>query len=667
MEKLITACGEMFNQSTQPFGIVSLCKDDADASVGFCYEYLNPALASITGKTVDELLGKNAFELWPTGDAMWIDYFSRAAFDGEACEFDAVSPALSEFLHVSVFPVKHAVCGFSLQCVTQWVSQAQTSLKNVKAGIFFYDMRTHLVMLTEPACELTGVETGYFSFVDFMHQMFGEAVEKRANEDMAAFRGRRMSSLLFTERTPDGRWLRVSLGHVGDTDQFAFGVIEDITRLHEAEEKSKNRTILLQQQKKALETALDLAEQGSRAKSAFLANMSHDFRTPMNAITGFADIALDNLDDAACVEDCLRKIQLSSGHLLDLVNEILDVSRIESGKLSITCKPLTLSAFIEECASVFASQAEARGLDFAVEVGRIRHDEVLADRMRLSQILMNVLGNAFKFTPDEGRVTLKVFERDRAPKGYGTFVFKVKDTGCGMSPEFIKRVFEPFERFNTEFVRRTEGTGLGMTITKSLVDLMGGSIDVSSKEGQGSTFTISLPLELDGAPAPSASDADEAAGVAGEAHGGSQSSALHAEAMLAATPEVYDFSGRRALIADDDDLSREVLSRTLARYGFAVDEARDGKDAVAHVTHEGPGHYDVIMLDMRMPRMNGDEAARAIRQLEGEDADETPILAVTADAFDEVLRTAEEAGMAGRVTKPLDVRTLMSTLKEHLS
>lgn len=658
MEKLISACNEIFDQSTQPFGIVSMCQDDRNLSVGFCYEYLNPAMAAITGQSVEDLLGRNAYELWPAEDTMWIDYFSRAAFKGEACEFDAVSPALSEFLHVVVFPVRRGSCGFSLQFVTQWVSQAQTSLMNVKAGIFFYDMRTRLVMLTEPACELTGVNSGYFNFVEFMHQLFGDAVQKQANEDMHAFREREMNSLLFTERTSDGRWLRVSLGHVGDTDRFAFGVVEDITRLHEAEEKSKNRMNLLQQQKKALETALDLAEQGSRAKSTFLTNMSHDFRTPMNAITGFANIALDNLDDPACIEDCLRKIQLSSGHLLDLVNEILDVSRIESGKLSITCKPLSLEAFIQETASVFASQAEARGLDFTVDIDHIHHDRIVADRVRLSQILMNVLGNAFKFTPDEGHVTLKVFERDRAPKGYGTYVFKVKDTGCGMSPAFVSRVFEPFERFNTEYVSRTEGTGLGMTITKSLVDLMGGSIDVTSKEGHGSTFTISLPLELD--------DHDDATRMKDAAESNMRA-ARNAEAMLAATPEVYDFSGRRALIADDDDLSREVLSRTLSRYGFAVDEVRNGKDAVAHVSHKEPGHYDVVMLDMRMPKMNGDEAARAIRQLEREDAEELPILAVTADAFDEVLRTAQDAGMTARVTKPLDVNTLMSTLKDCLS
>lgn len=655
MDQLLSACAQIFDQSNQPFGIVHARTDEDHVPIDFTYAYLNPAMAAMTGDEVGDLVGKGIFELWPAEDDTWFANFAAVATEGVPCEFEAVSPLLSEFLHVSIFPIGEGCCGFFVQDVTQWVSQAHTSLLTAQAGIFFYDLTTRLVMMTKPACELTNLEREYISFEAFMEHLFLKGDQDDFRRRLTSFREGAVNSLLFVGELDDGRWLRVSLGHMGTTDRFAFGLIEDITRLHEVEEKSVNRMNLLQQQKKALQTALDLAEQGSKVKDTFLANVSHDFRTPMNAISGFAAIALGSLDDAECVKDCLQKIQLSSGHLLDLVNEILDVSRIQSGKLAITCRPLSIGALVQDIASLFSSQASERGLEFIVDMTGIRHDRVIADRMRISQILVNVLGNAFKFTPDSGRITLTVAERERAAKGIGAFTFTVEDTGCGMSEELMDRIFEPFERSSSPFVSQIEGTGLGMTITKSLVELMGGTIEVESELGSGSAFSLSIPLELD------LEDAHEGDAAMGASDG------LSSRPDLPNALETCDFSGRRVLVADDDELSREVLSRTLERYGFAVDGVRDGDEAVQAMATVQPGHYDVVMLDMRMPRMNGDEAARAIRSMDRHDAQDLPIFAVTADAFDDALRRAQEAGMTGRITKPLDLQELLGALQEALS
>ncbi len=654
MDKLLSICAQIFDRCTLPFGVVHARPGASGVPADFTYAYLNPAMAAMTDSTVDDLLGKDIFELWPEEDDTWFTYFSTTAVHGIPCDFEAVSPLLSEFLHVSLFPIKEGYCGFFIQDVTQWVGQAQTSLLNARAGIFFYDTRSRVVMLTPAACEVTGLQTEYISFVEFMQRLFRGADEDYARERMRSFRAGEEASLLFMGQVPDGRWLRISLGHMGSTDRFAFGLIEDITRLHEVEEKSANRTALLQQQKKALETALDLAEQGSRAKDAFLTNVSHDFRTPMNAISGFAGIALDNLDDPARVKDCLQKIRRSSDHLLDLVNEILDASRIQSGKLAITRQPLSMGQLADEVAGLFAGQAAERGLAFTVDVSGIQHDRVIADKMRLAQVLVNVVGNAFKFTPDDGRVTLTVTECERAVKGVGAFVFTVEDTGCGMSDELMGRIFEPFERSTSPFVSHTEGTGLGMTITKNLVELMGGTIQVESEVGAGSTFTISIPLELD-------ADADADAPVEANAN------AAGLQQQRAATlSEKPDFTGCRALVADDDELSREVLTVALERVGFTVDAVADGQQAADRFAQAEEGSYDVVLLDMRMPRMGGEEAARAIRSMEHADSSPVSIFAVTADAFDDVLSRVEDAGMDGRITKPLDVPELLSTLRTKL-
>ena len=397
-------------------------------------------------------------------------------------------------------------------------------------------------------------------------------------------------------------------------------------------------------QKVALQNALDLAEHASQAKSTFLTNMSHDFRTPMNSISGFASIALDHLNDTDRVRDCLRKIMLSSDHLLSLVNDILDVSRIESGKMSFNEDIVSLPDAVIEVQDMFDEKAEAVGIDLTIDVDSLAHPQVVTDPLRLNQILVNTVGNAVKFTPAGGLVTVTLTELPDAPRGFGSYRMTVSDTGCGMTPEFLDRIFLPFERDGLGYANKTEGTGLGMTITKSLVDLMGGEIAVESVVGRGSTFAITLPLRV--------ADADELA----EAR----------EKAAAAERCQRDFTGCKVLVVDDDDLSREILVEILKDYGFKPEEARDGDAAVRKVASVEPFYYDAVLMDMRMPRMDGDEATREIRALDRPDAATLPIIAETADAFEEGQRRARDAGMTALTTKPLNIHELMALLAEHI-
>ncbi len=457
---------------------------------------------------------------------------------------------------------------------------------------------------------------------------------------------------------PDALWRRLAEGDAdfsvgyrrlfGDEEQY---VELRIIRLPRPSSKvilaARNVTAEMREQllqKLALQNALDLAEHASQAKSTFLTNMSHDFRTPMNSISGFASIALDHLNDTDRVRDCLRKIMLSSDHLLSLVNDILDVSRIESGKMSFNEDIVDLPAAVDEVQAMFGEKAAACGIDLAVEVGRLDHPQVVTDPLRLNQILVNTVGNAVKFTREGGLVTMRLTECDGAPRGFGSYAISVSDTGCGMTPEFLDRIFLPFERDGLGYTNKTEGTGLGMTITKSLVDLMGGEIEVESALGRGSTFTITLPLRL--------AEAEEVAEAAG--------------AGAAEEPPRRDFTGSKVLVVDDDDLSREILVEILKDYGFESDEARDGDAAVRKIAAVEPFHYDAVLMDMRMPRMDGDEATREIRALDRPDAATLPIIAETADAFEEGQRRAKEAGMTALTTKPLNIHALIALLSEYI-
>ncbi len=394
----------------------------------------------------------------------------------------------------------------------------------------------------------------------------------------------------------------------------------------------------------AAEDALKVAESASKAKSTFLSNMSHDIRTPMNAIIGFATLALDDIRDGKKVQDYLSKILSSSKHLLGLINDILDMSRIESGKVVLEEQETDLVTTLQELQSIMEGQAKERKLKLHVDYSNLRDRHVYCDKTRLNQVMFNLLANAVKFTSEGGSIwlTMSQLEPTCEVEDRAIYEIRVKDTGIGMDKAFIKHIFEPFERERTSTVSKIQGTGLGMAITKNIVDMMGGTIEVESQKGVGTEFIIRLELRL-----------QAEAGVANEdgtkQHG-------HAEG-------VAEFAGKRLLLAEDNELNREIACMLLSKYGFVIDTAENGQEAVDLVAASAPDYYDLVLMDIQMPVMDGHEATRRIRNLEDKELAKVPVVAMTANAFDEDRKAAKECGMNGFISKPINMQEVVQALR----
>ena len=394
----------------------------------------------------------------------------------------------------------------------------------------------------------------------------------------------------------------------------------------------------LEQKNIALQRAVQRETKANLAKREFLFNMSHDIRTPMNAIIGFTALAQTHIDDRGQVEDYLKKISVSSQHLLSLINDVLDMSRIESGKVTLEAKPVHLPELVRELRDIVQAVVSEKDLSLTLDTVGVKNEDVIADPLRLEQILINVLANAVKFTPDGGQIGLWIVQKDTAPAGYADFEFHIKDNGIGMSEEFQKHIFEQFARERTSTVSKIQGTGLGLAITKSLVDMMGGRITVESEPGRGSEFTISLRFPV------------------GEAKAG----------QMIPVSKASDFTGKKLLVVEDNELNLEIASTLLEEAGFEVDTAGNGKIAVEKVEAASAGRYDLILMDVQMPEMDGYEATRRIRALPDKKKAAIPIVAMTANAFEEDQKNALNAGMNGHIAKPLDIQKLFQVLSELL-
>ena len=526
----------------------------------------------------------------------------------------------------------------------------------------------------------------------------------------------------------------------------------------------------------ALSDAVAAAETANRAKSTFLSNMSHDIRTPMNAIIGFTTLAISNIDDKERVKDYLTKTLASSNHLLSLINDVLDMSRIESGKIHLEEVEVNLSDVLHDLKTIVSGQVHAKQLELYMDAMDVTDEDVSCDKTRLNQILLNLLSNAIKFTPAGGTVSVRVRQLAGQACGCGQYEFRIKDNGIGMSPEFAKRIFEPFERERTSTVSRIQGTGLGMAITKNIVDMMGGTIEVQTAQGKGSEFIVRVPLrvqaehrpvekitELEGLKALVVDDdfntcdsvtkmlvkvgmraewtlsgkeavlrarqsiemsdvyhayiidwrlpdmngievtrqirslhddtpiiiltaydwsdievEAKAAGVTAFCSKPMFLSDLRETLMSAlgqkqtdAAQELLpqkdaDFKGRHILLVEDNELNREIAQEILREYGFRVDTAENGAVAVEKVSTAAPGSYDLVLMDVQMPVMDGYTATRQIRALENPALAGVPILAMTANAFDEDRRRAMESGMNGFLSKPIVIGDLVQELHKIL-
>lgn len=560
-------------------------------------------------------------------------------------------------------------------------------------------------------------------------------------------------------RTTDGKekYHRASFAPIGEVNSFLIG-IQDV----DTEVRSEKHRI-----------EKEKAEAANKAKSVFLNNMSHDIRTPMNAIIGFTGLAMKHIDNKELVKDHLTKIKQSSDHLLSLINDVLDMSRIESGKMKLSNKPENLSEIFHTLRNIIQADVGAKQLNLFMDINNLTDEDVICDKLRLNQILLNLVSNAIKFTPAGGSVHIGVKEEPSQKPGYAAYEFRVRDTGIGMSQEYMKTIFDPFTREQTSTVSGIQGTGLGMAITKNIVDMMEGTIEVDSTRGKGTTFTVRLDLELvsehkelgripelDGVRGLVVDDDSNAcisvanmlrdAGIRSEWCLSGREAVMRAKDAISIhdrfevfiidwmMPDMngietarqirravgneapiiilsaYDWSdveeeardagvsgfickplfasdiretlskfygeqkepeesgleeqfpGLHILLAEDNELNAEIAVAILSEVGFIVDRVEDGTDAVEKMRHAKPGDYDIIIMDIQMPVMDGYEATRRIRALENKEIANIPIIAMTANAFAEDKLNALDAGMNGHVAKPIDIPILMKTLRSIL-
>ena len=415
--------------------------------------------------------------------------------------------------------------------------------------------------------------------------------------------------------------------------------------------------------RRLLETALEQARHADDAKSAFLSNMSHDIRTPMNAIIGFANIASAHIDDPEKVRDSLQKIMASSNHLLQLINNVLDMSRIESGRMVLEESWINLRELIEEVTDLMKPEIMAHRHEYTFQVADTVPEYVLCDKLRMTQLLLNLLSNAVKYTPRQGRVKLEVSEGAGAPTGYTTLAFVVSDTGIGISREFQKKLFEPFERENNTTVSKVMGSGLGMPICKGIVDSMGGSMTVDSMQGRGTVITVHLAMRCK-----ECDKQEETTSVTALLRDNTEN-AISIPAKTAVfthkrTRGARKKSGpRRLLVVEDNELNREIAKELLEDDGYLVETAEDGETSVVMIARSDKEYYDAILMDIQMPGIDGYEAARSIRRLYDKEHAEIPIIAMTANAFDEDMEKARSAGMDGYIAKPVDPESMKTILE----
>lgn len=523
-----------------------------------------------------------------------------------------------------------------------------------------------------------------------------------------------------------------------------------------------------------LQEALAQAQYANKAKNIFLSNMSHDIRTPMNAIIGFSTLAENNIDNKEKVQEYIEKIKASSSHLLNLINAVLDMSYIESGKMQLQEKPCNIAVRIHNIVYMLLPQIRAKQMTFSIDVENVRNEDVYTDPVRLEQVFLNILCNAVKYTKPRGSIDVVFRQKECSTEGYGAYEFVVKDTGIGMSPEFLKSIFKPFERENTSTVSGVQGTGLGMTITKSIVDKLGGTIEVESELGKGSKFTVNLTLRLQNIIQENAEIKDlrgqhvmvvdddfsvcnntakmlEKLGMRAEWTISGREAVFRAKmaqenkdpfqvyiidwkmpdmngletvrsiqravgkdaAMIIMSAydwadleeeakdagidifcskplfmsdlrsalikthhlmleeketknQINDFENYRILVVEDNELNREIAVEILQSAGFLAETVCDGTDAVAIMQDAEENYYDAILMDIQMPIMNGYDATRAIRALSREDVKKIPIIAVSANAFEEDKQQAIESGMNAHLAKPLDIDEMFSALRSYI-
>ena len=444
-----------------------------------------------------------------------------------------------------------------------------------------------------------------------------------------------------------------------------MAIMMHIHQKKEVEAERRNREALeiinaeLDEKNTELSKAIQRAEKASQAKSDFLANMSHDIRTPMNAIVGITGLMEHESGVSDKLHTYIDKVQLSSKHLLGLINDILDMSRIESNEVTLNEEHVSLPDQISQVDTIIRSQTNERSQNFQINVNRVTHEYLLCDGVRLRQIMLNLLSNAVKYTPNGGTITLDLTEVPCDVPDHAHFICRVTDTGYGMTPEFVSHIFEPFTRAENSVTNKVQGTGLGMAITKNIVDLMGGSIRVESEPGKGSRFEVELTIPIDKEAAIKEASMKEASAkkTSTKAVGKTKADGTKDEEKLHAV-----LKGLRFLCAEDNELNAEILKEILKIYDADCVIYPNGEEIVKAFADVKPGEFDAILMDIQMPKMNGLDATRAIRNGKNPLGKTIPIIAMTANAFSEDVKHCIEAGMNAHIAKPIDMEALEKAL-----
>lgn len=397
---------------------------------------------------------------------------------------------------------------------------------------------------------------------------------------------------------------------------------------------------------KKVQAALERAENINRVKNEFFSNMSHEIRTPMNGIIGMTAIAKMSIDDKSKLNDCLNKIELSADYLMSLLNDVLDMSRIESGKVELCSEIFELAHIIERLSAIFQQKAADAGIQFQMITRNVSVSSVIGDELRITQIMINIISNALKFTPAGGKVTFEIRQTDIRPQNV-SLDFIISDTGIGMSEEFQARIFQPFEQADACTTRKYGGTGLGMAISYNYVNLMNGDISLRSRPGEGSCFTVKLTLDLP--------DEKEISQLS-----------LHSESVNPQTINEIDFTSVHVLLAEDNELNAEISTTFLEHSGIKTDLAKNGEEALEKFASSDINEYTMILMDIQMPIMDGLESARSIRSLERQDASSIPIIGLSANAFTDDIIKAKESGMNGYLSKPVDMVKLLNLVRQYL-
>ena len=484
---------------------------------------------------------------------------------------------------------------------------------------------------------------------ELIRQVIAEPFQKAYREFISmstvAKRLEKREMLSFTAQTVDERWLTMIIVPQGYDKN---GKLCTVLVANRDATEEKEREI---EQDKNLRNALAAAEHANKAKTVFLNNMSHDIRTPMNAIIGFTALATAHIDNTELVLDYLKKIHTSGQHLLSLINDVLDMSRIESGSVEIEYAAVHLPDILNDLKTIIQGSSYSRQQKLSIDTQDILYEDIITDKLRLTQVLLNISSNAVKFTPAGGRISICVSEKPCNRDGFATVIFRVKDNGNGMSQEFRKHVFDSFSREHTVTENGIGGSGLGMAIAKNIVDMMGGTIQVESEVGKGTEFTVAFECKIAGAavkqePAPEPGDL------------------IKSENQKPQTESKRSYKGKKALLVEDNELNREIATAILEEIGLDVDIAEDGTDAVNMMSSAEGRKYDLIFMDIQMPKMDGYTATREIRTLDDLKCANIPIIAMTANAFEEDRKKAIKAGMNGHIAKPISADAILENLDQ---